>query len=100
MPISPATKGFIGAKQIAMMKKGARIVNCARGGLVDEEALYNAVQEGKLAGAAVDVFTKEPTTDNILFETLWYSSGLNDCITSPVRSSTILSTSPTPALQT
>jgi len=68
MPLTAATKGFIGAKQIGMMKKGARIVNCARGGLVDEEALFNAVQEGKLAGAAVDVFSKEPTTDNILFK--------------------------------
>ncbi len=50
------------------MKPGARIINAARGGIVDEEALYNAVEEGRLAGAAVDVFSKEPAVDNILFK--------------------------------
>ncbi len=49
------------------MKHGVRIVNCARGGLVDEEALRAALDSGKVAGAAIDVFAEEPATDNVLF---------------------------------
>ena len=68
MPLTSAAKSFLGAKELGMMKTGARLINCARGGLVDEEALYQAVQRGKLAGAAVDVFSQEPAKDNILFK--------------------------------
>lgn len=50
----------IGSKEISMMKKGAFIINISRGGVVDEDALYGALKDGHLAGAAIDVFTKEP----------------------------------------
>lgn len=65
-PLTPATRGLIGAKELALMKPTARLINTARGGIVDEEALYAALQEGRLAGAAVDVFSKEPAIGNIL----------------------------------
>ena len=68
LPLTQNTRGMISARELATVKPTARIINCARGGLVDEEALFQAVEEGKLAGAAVDVFSKEPTTDNILFK--------------------------------
>ncbi|MBI4332688.1 MAG: phosphoglycerate dehydrogenase [Chloroflexi bacterium] len=68
MPLTAKTKGFIGARELAMMKTGVRIINCARGGLVDEAELYKAVTEGKVAGAAVDVFSVEPAKDNILLK--------------------------------
>jgi len=67
LPLTEKTKGMIGARELAKMKPTARIINCARGGLIDEEALYHAVESGKLAGAALDVFSKEPVTDSILF---------------------------------
>ncbi len=66
--LSEATRGLIGAEQIAMMKPSARIINTARGGIIDEEALHQAVEEGRIAGAAVDVFTKEPAVGNKLTE--------------------------------
>ena len=66
--LTPQTRGLIGAKELRLVKPGARIINVARGGIVDEEALYNAVEEGRVAGAAVDVFNKEPAEDNILFK--------------------------------
>ena len=68
LPLSEATKGFIGARELALMKPSARLINTARGGIVDEEALYRAVEGGRIAGAAVDVFTEEPTTDSILLK--------------------------------
>jgi len=68
IPLNASTKGIIGAKQIAMMKPSARIINTARGGLIDEEALVKAVKEKKLAGAAIDVFVQEPCTQSVLFE--------------------------------
>ena len=58
------TKGLIGAAKLSLMKPGARIINCARGGLIDEEALLVALNEGRLAGAALDVFSQEPIRDN------------------------------------
>ena len=59
-PLTPQTRGIIDAAAIETMKDGAIIVNCARGGIVDEGALCAAVESGKLAGAALDVFTEEP----------------------------------------
>ena len=50
------------------MKKGSRIINCARGGLVDEDGLQGCLETGHLAGAAFDVFTEEPAKANILFD--------------------------------
>jgi D-3-phosphoglycerate dehydrogenase len=67
VPLIEATKNIVGAKQIAMMKPGVRIINAARGGLIDEEALVKAINEGKIAGAAIDVFIEEPCTQSILF---------------------------------
>jgi phosphoglycerate dehydrogenase-like enzyme len=49
------------------MKPGVRIINCSRGGVLDEQALYDAMKTGKVAGAALDVFEKEPNTDSPLF---------------------------------
>jgi D-3-phosphoglycerate dehydrogenase len=66
--LTPQTRGLIGERELRLVKPCARIINVARGGIVDEEALYNAVEEGRVAGAAVDVFSKEPAQDNILFK--------------------------------
>ena len=66
--LTPQTRGLIGEEELRLVKPSARIINVARGGIVDEEALYNAVEEGRIAGAAVDVFSKEPAEDNILFK--------------------------------
>jgi D-3-phosphoglycerate dehydrogenase len=67
IPLTPQTRGMIGVEELAMMKSTARIINCARGGLIDEAALVKAINEKKLAGAAIDVFEKEPCTESILF---------------------------------
>ena len=66
-PLTAETKNIISADAINKMKKGARIINCARGGLVDEAALKVALDSGHLAGAALDVFIEEPAKSNILF---------------------------------
>lgn len=68
LPITASTKGLIGAKELALVKPTARIINTARGGLIDEEALAKAVKEKRMAGAAIDVFATEPVTKSILFE--------------------------------
>lgn len=62
LPLSKDTRGLIGAKEIALMQKGALLVNCARGGLVEESALTQALRSGHLAGAALDVYEQEPPT--------------------------------------
>jgi len=59
-PFTEETRGLINAPRLAKMKKGVRIVNCARGGIVDEAALADAIESGHVAGAALDVFVKEP----------------------------------------
>jgi D-3-phosphoglycerate dehydrogenase / 2-oxoglutarate reductase len=66
-PLTDKTKNIIDAKAIGTMKKGVRIINCARGGLVDEAALRAALDTGRVAGAAFDVFVEEPATQNPLF---------------------------------
>jgi len=66
-PLTDKTKNIIDAKAIAAMKKGVRIINCARGGLVDELALRQALDSGRVRGAAFDVFVEEPATANPLF---------------------------------
>jgi D-3-phosphoglycerate dehydrogenase len=66
-PMTEATRGMIDAKALAKLKPGARIVNCARGGLIVEADLAEALDRGWLAGAAIDVFVDEPATDNPLF---------------------------------
>jgi D-3-phosphoglycerate dehydrogenase len=66
-PLTNETKNIISADAIARMKKGARLINCARGGLVDEAAVKTALESGQLAGAAFDVFAEEPAKQNALF---------------------------------
>ncbi|MGA8388271.1 MAG: phosphoglycerate dehydrogenase [Pseudolabrys sp.] len=66
-PLTDKTRNIINAGAIKNMKKGVRIINCARGGLVDEAALYEALKSGQVAGAAFDVFVTEPATENPLF---------------------------------
>jgi D-3-phosphoglycerate dehydrogenase len=66
-PLTNETRNIISADAINKMKKGARVINCARGGLVDEAALKAALDSGHLAGAALDVFEEEPAKTNILF---------------------------------
>ncbi len=68
LPKTPETLGLIGKDQLAMTKPGVLVVNAARGGLVDEDALAEAVRSGHVGGAGVDVYLKEPTTASPLFE--------------------------------
>lgn len=67
LPLTNSTKGFIGEKELALVKPSVRIINTARGELIDEEVLAKAVKEKRVAGAAVDVFSTEPATENVLF---------------------------------
>ena len=68
VPFNSETKNLITKKDFSIMKKGARIINCARGGIVSEEDLYAAIKSGQIAGAAVDVFEIEPPVGNKLLE--------------------------------
>lgn len=70
VPLNPSTKGLIGKEQLAKMKKNAILINTARGPVVDSQALADALQEGIIAGAAVDVFEMEPPvpSDHVLFK--------------------------------
>ena len=63
VPLTSATRNLIGPVQFARIKPGARLINCARGGVVDEDALVLALNEDRLAGAALDVFVEEPPTN-------------------------------------
>ena len=67
VPFTEQTKNILSRENLAKTKKGVRIINCARGGLVDEEALADALKAGHVAGAAFDVFSQEPATENPLF---------------------------------
>ena len=75
-PKTKETTNMIGAEQFAKMKDGVRIINCARGGIIDENAFYEALTSGKVAGAAIDVFIEEPPTD-------WKLVKLDNVIASP-----------------
>ncbi|MEW6409078.1 MAG: phosphoglycerate dehydrogenase [Nitrospirota bacterium] len=75
-PLTAETKGTINAESIKMMKDGVRIINCARGGVINEKDLYDALVSGKVAGAALDVFEKEPPEGSPLI-------GLNNVIFTP-----------------
>ncbi|EFB16689.1 hypothetical protein PANDA_018382, partial [Ailuropoda melanoleuca] len=67
-PLLPSTTGLLNDSTFAQCKKGVRVVNCARGGIVDEGALLRALQSGQCAGAALDVFTEEPPRDRALVD--------------------------------
>jgi D-3-phosphoglycerate dehydrogenase len=67
LPKTPETQGFLDADAFAAMRDGVRVLNVARGGLIDEQALQDALDSGKVAGAAIDVFTSEPMTEHPLF---------------------------------
>ena len=75
LPLTDETRGFVGADAIAKMRDGVRIVNAARGELVDEPALADAIRSGKIAGAALDVFSAEPYEGELL--------GLENVVTTP-----------------
>lgn len=68
LPKNPETLGLIGKEALTKVKPSVRIINAARGGIVDEEALAKALREGRVAGAGIDVFATEPTTESPLFE--------------------------------
>ena len=76
LPKTKESAGMIGAEQFGKMKTGVRIVNCARGGIIDENALYDALTGGKVAGAALDVYAEEPPTE-------WKLLKLDNVIGSP-----------------
>lgn len=65
--INPATKGMINKDTIAKMKKGVRLINCARGGIMVEEDIKAGIESGQIAGFACDVYAKEPATEHIFF---------------------------------
>jgi D-3-phosphoglycerate dehydrogenase / 2-oxoglutarate reductase len=67
LPKTPETTGLIGAKELALVKPGVRIVNAARGGLIDEQALADALADGRVGGAGIDVYAKEPCVSSPLF---------------------------------
>jgi D-3-phosphoglycerate dehydrogenase len=76
LPRSPETEGLIGERELALVKEGARLVNTSRGGIVDEQALAKALEDGRVAGAALDVFEHEPPEDSPLF-------GFEQVVTTP-----------------
>jgi D-3-phosphoglycerate dehydrogenase len=76
LPLTSETKNFIDAKKINHMKDGVRIINCARGGIINEKDLFDALKSGKIAGAALDVFEQEPLKESPFF-------GLDNVILTP-----------------
>ncbi|MFX1319045.1 MAG: hydroxyacid dehydrogenase [Promethearchaeota archaeon] len=70
VPLTPKTRGLVGENELKTMPKGAILINTARGGIVDEQALYQALVDGHLGGAGIDVFTDEPPFDNPLLQKL------------------------------
>ncbi len=66
VPLTPKTRHLISVKEFNLMKQGVRIIDCSRGGVIDQEALYQALITGKVAGAALDVFEEEPPKDRKL----------------------------------
>jgi D-3-phosphoglycerate dehydrogenase / 2-oxoglutarate reductase len=76
LPKTKESANMIGKEQFAKMKTGVRIINCARGGIIEDGALFNALTEGKVAGAALDVYLEEPPTD-------WKLTKLDNVICSP-----------------
>ncbi|HEX4806005.1 MAG TPA: phosphoglycerate dehydrogenase [Conexibacter sp.] len=77
LPVTSETRGFLNAEAFAQMRDGVRVINCARGELVDDAALKDALDGGKVAGAALDVFPAEPITDYPLFD------GYDDVVVTP-----------------
>jgi D-3-phosphoglycerate dehydrogenase / 2-oxoglutarate reductase len=77
LPVTAETRGFLDAEAFAQMRDGVRVINCARGELVDDAALKDALDSGKVAGAALDVFPSEPITDYALFD------GYDDVVVTP-----------------
>jgi D-3-phosphoglycerate dehydrogenase len=67
VPLTPETRNILSRERLFALKRGARVINCARGGLLDEAALFEALTSGHLAGAALDVFETEPATQSPLF---------------------------------
>ena len=67
-PLTAETRHMVGRKELAAMKQGVRLINCARGGIIDEIALHQALTDGRVAGAAIDVFEQEPPTDHPLLQ--------------------------------
>ncbi|GAB3717987.1 phosphoglycerate dehydrogenase [Nocardiopsis nanhaiensis] len=76
LPKNKDTLGLIGDDALSKVKPSVRVINAARGGILDEEALYRALKDGRVAGAGIDVFAKEPTTDSPLF-------GLDNVVVAP-----------------
>lgn len=68
VPLTKSTYHMVGEKQFSMMKDSVMLINCARGGIIDEEALYEALKSGKVAGCALDVFEKEPPLESPLLD--------------------------------
>jgi D-3-phosphoglycerate dehydrogenase len=68
LPLTDQSRNLIGARELSMVKPTVRIINCARGGLIDEQALAQAIDEGRVAGAALDVFAQEPPKDSPLMK--------------------------------